>query len=93
VENGLLIYIKPTICGDEPVDILNYRRENTPFPHETTANQWFNETQFECYRLLGLEAIRKMLRDPGDDWWVDGFDDFMRQVVSYLEPATGALSS
>ncbi|HKD70212.1 MAG TPA: patatin-like phospholipase family protein [Candidatus Binataceae bacterium] len=93
VENGLLIYIKPTICGDEPVDILNYRRENTPFPHETTANQWFNETQFECYRLLGLEAIRKMLRDPGDDWSVDSFDDFMRQVVSYLEPATGALSS
>jgi hypothetical protein len=24
------------------------------FPHESTANQWFTESEFESYRQLGL---------------------------------------
>jgi len=37
----------------EPVDILNYKREHAAFPHDTTLNQWFTESQFESYRRLG----------------------------------------
>jgi hypothetical protein len=26
---------------------------NASFPHDSTANQWFDETHFENYRALG----------------------------------------
>ncbi|HEX8324185.1 MAG TPA: patatin-like phospholipase family protein [Tepidisphaeraceae bacterium] len=52
-DDGRFIYIKPTLKGAEPVDIYHYSRENNAFPHETTADQWFAEAQFESYRRLG----------------------------------------
>ena len=51
-----LIYLKPAISGDEPCDVFNYARTSTDFPHETTADQWFSESQFESYRVLGRNA-------------------------------------
>jgi len=50
---GTLIYLKTTLCGYEPADILHYQREHQDFPQQSTANQWFTETQFESYRRLG----------------------------------------
>ncbi len=50
---GLLIYLKPSLTGDEPQDVLNYRASNPLFPHQATTNQWFSESQFESYRALG----------------------------------------
>jgi hypothetical protein len=61
--NGTLIYIKPSICrqpSPTPFDVANYARFSRDFPHETTADQWFTETQFESYRALGEDAIRAM---------------------------------
>jgi hypothetical protein len=57
---GTLIYIKAGITGKEPPDIKQYALTHDDFPHETTANQFFNESQFESYRHLGsyqLETI------------------------------------
>jgi hypothetical protein len=51
---GTLIYLKPAICGDEPKDVFNYMAVNKNFPHEPTSDQWFSESQFESYRMLGL---------------------------------------
>lgn len=52
---GQLIYIKPTLCAArrEPVDVLNYASNNPSFPHQTPADQFFDESQFESYRQLG----------------------------------------
>ena len=50
---GALIYIKSSIIGNEPEDLLAYRRKNPSFPDETTADQFFDEAQFEPYRELG----------------------------------------
>lgn len=58
--NGTLIYIKPAICGGEPADVYNYAQTNKMFPHETTADQYFSESQFESYRALGDHAIQQM---------------------------------
>jgi Patatin-like phospholipase len=55
--DGWLLYLKPAITGDEPVDVANYARVNTAFPHEPTANQWFDEAQLESYRMLGLHTV------------------------------------
>jgi hypothetical protein len=50
---GTLLYIKPSLLGSEFADILNYRKTNKTFPHQSTVDQWFDETQFETYRSLG----------------------------------------
>jgi Patatin-like phospholipase len=57
---GRLIYIKPGIYGKEPRDVLNYAATHPDFPHESTADQWFDEAQFESYRQLG-EYVGKCL--------------------------------
>jgi hypothetical protein len=50
---GIVVYIKSSLTGDEPADVLNYKRADPCFPHDSTANQWFTESQFESYRRLG----------------------------------------
>jgi hypothetical protein len=50
---GCLIYLKPKLTGSEPADLLNYKNTHPGFPHESTADQWFDESQFESYRKLG----------------------------------------
>ncbi len=58
---GTLIYVKPSICEQPPpptpFDVSNYARFSRDFPHESTADQWFDETQFESYRALGEDAV------------------------------------
>jgi hypothetical protein len=63
---GRLVYIKPTISGDEPVDVLNYKKVSAAFPHESTADQWFSEAQFESYRMLGVHSAETALKDKSD---------------------------
>lgn len=50
---GTLVYLKPTLTGDEETDIRNYASEHPDFPHQSTTDQWFDESQFESYRKLG----------------------------------------
>ncbi|HYL05646.1 MAG TPA: hypothetical protein VE075_06380, partial [Thermoanaerobaculia bacterium] len=60
---GTLIYVKPSICEQlrpTPFDVANYARFSRDFPHESTADQWFSETQFESYRGLGEDAVSAM---------------------------------
>ncbi len=53
--NGLFLYVKPSLSltRKEPADVLQYRAEHTSFPHESTVDQFFSESQFESYRKLG----------------------------------------
>lgn len=60
---GILVYIKSSLTGDEPADVLEYRRTHEAFPHDSTANQWFAESQFESYRKLGEHIIGKCSQD------------------------------
>lgn len=57
--DGSLIYVKPGYYPDErlPKDVVNYAKECSDFPHETTADQWFSESQFESYRMLGRHVV------------------------------------
>lgn len=56
-QDGVLVYIKPTLDGDEPVDLKNYAHENPLFPHQSTIDQFYSETQFESYRSLGFHQM------------------------------------
>ena len=60
-DDGVLVYMKATLSGDEPADVLNYSRSHPDFPHQSTANQFFTEAQFESYRMLGLHTIEQVI--------------------------------
>ncbi|MBT8371586.1 MAG: hypothetical protein KJO34_11525, partial [Deltaproteobacteria bacterium] len=55
--DGTLIYIKASLTGDEPLDLARYASQYPDFPHQSTADQWFDETQFESYRRLGDHIV------------------------------------
>lgn len=50
---GTILYLKSSLTGDEPTDVLRYAARVEEFPHESTNDQWFGESQFESYRALG----------------------------------------
>lgn len=50
---GRILYVKPSFFGDLPVDVVSYAAGSETFPHESTADQFFSESQFESYRRLG----------------------------------------
>jgi hypothetical protein len=64
---GKLIYIKSTITGIEPEDLLAYRRKYPSFPDQTTGDQFFDEAQFESYRKLGEETALNVFKQPLGD--------------------------
>ena len=53
IYTGLIVYMKSSLVGDEPADLLTYQLHSPVFPQDSTANQWFTEAQFEAYRRLG----------------------------------------
>jgi hypothetical protein len=66
---GVLLYIKASLTGEEPPDILNYAARHPAFPHDTTADQFFDEDQFETYRALGYhigDALFRTLKDEAE---------------------------
>jgi hypothetical protein len=64
---GTLIYFKPVTYGQESQDIYNYAAEHDQFPHETTGDQWFSESQFESYRRLGLHIVDHLYSLPSSE--------------------------
>jgi hypothetical protein len=44
-DEGTLIYVKAGIHGDEPEDISIYAKTNEAFPHDSTGDMFFTESQ------------------------------------------------
>ncbi|MCC8362573.1 patatin-like phospholipase family protein [Lysobacter sp. A6] len=70
-ETGLIVYLKPSLLGNETADIAHYAAAHPSFPHESTSDQFFDEHQFEAYRQLGYIAGRRLcgltrMEQPGD---------------------------
>ncbi len=64
--DGKLLYVKPAFYGGlEPRDVYNYAQTSPTFPHETTGDQWFSESQFESYRALGYFALGEIVGSQG----------------------------
>ena len=89
-DDGKIIYIKPTLRGrgaQFPYDIYSYSRESANFPHESTADQWFTESQFESYRALGAHVVEQLVSgiSQQDD---AHFEDFYASAVKYVRKTT-----
>jgi hypothetical protein len=60
---GIIIWLKNSLVGDEPGDLANFNAMHPDFPFDTTLDQFFSESQFESYRVLGVVTVRKMLEN------------------------------
>jgi len=68
-EDGVLVYIKTTMSAGLSAELHGYKRAHPEFPDESTADQFFDEVQFEAYRQLGQEIAQQMLEDPQARRW------------------------
>jgi hypothetical protein len=89
-EVGYLLYLKLSLTGNEGEFIRRLKLDEPSFPHHSTANQFFNEVQFEAYRALGEHVGDKMFLPS-----ITSFDDasmikletwFSGLGDSFLEP-------
>jgi hypothetical protein len=62
---SLLLLLKPSLIGDEPADVIEYRSGHGAFPQESTTDQFFDEAQWESYRRLGLHIGETSLPTAG----------------------------
>lgn len=58
---GQLVYFKPTLLPSAPAEVRAYARDDDAFPHVTTAEQWFTESEFESYRALGAWQAQRVI--------------------------------
>ena len=65
--NGTILYIKPALHWTEAAGIASYAAAHSAFPHETTSDQWFAQSQFESYRSLGFEITKDVLSKLAPD--------------------------
>jgi hypothetical protein len=59
-----LLMIKPSLMGDESMDVLQYQRTHPLFPQEPTSDQYFDEAQWESYRKLGEHIGTELFTPP-----------------------------
>lgn len=87
VSNGSIIYIKPSLAGGPdsvPYDVFSYARKSKKFPHESTADQWFDESQFESYRALGSHVLSQ-ISAKAEAGSLTSFDAFLKTVDRYVQ--------
>ena len=90
-EVGFLLYVKSSFTGNEDETMREYRAKKKDFPHESTADQFFDEGQFEAYRALGFHMADGLFapRQRGEgkmDWkaFVKWFDDLSADLAPRL---------
>lgn len=81
---GKLIYLKPSILERLPMDVNAYAIANQAFPHESTADQWYSESQFESYRRLGQFLTENLGKEEYQDFSVGR--DRINAFFEALEP-------
>ena len=67
IPDSVMVILKPVFSGDEPPDVIDYRRLHPRFPQEPTSDQFFDEAQWESYRRLGDHVASRVFGFAGDD--------------------------
>ena len=61
-----IVLLKPMPGPKEPADVRQYAGRHPQFPQETTADQFFDEAQWESYRALGQSQAQRLFN--ADVW-------------------------
>ena len=95
-----LLYFKASLTGNEDTDVLQYHSTHPAFPHQSTTDQWFDESQFESYRKLGvhiaesaLSSLAKTLDDeyPDEVAYSADKENLFRDLRDFLYPPSDAI--
>lgn len=60
---GRLVYLKSTMIRQASFKVKGYKAQEPDFPDQSTADQFFDDVQFEAYRELGFTIADSMLND------------------------------
>lgn len=94
---GYIILFKPSLIEGSPADVRQYAIENKVFPQQTTADQWFDEAQFEAYRRLGQvsaqKAIQVICNSEGFTKKVGEANRASDDIASFFQAAVGTFGS
>lgn len=86
---GYLVYVKSSLRGDEPLDLLRYRDRNPDFPHDSTADQFFDPERFESYRQLGekigLSLCERLPAEFPQPGLATDVDEFISQFIGTID--------
>jgi hypothetical protein len=88
--DGTILYLKATLSGDEPVDVRNFANADPLFPHDSTANQFFDEARFESYRALGYHTILSVSAGLQGIDSVEALCKIAAKTLDAKEPPLGA---
>jgi hypothetical protein len=92
---GLLVYVKASLSGDERDYVIDYATRNPSFPHESTGDQFFSEEQFEMYRALGFHMVDGVFSGDQISFDPRNFTDLedVRNQIDRALPVTATLRS
>jgi hypothetical protein len=88
-EPGTIIYIKASMNGNEPADVKQYAAADKSFPHQPTGDQFFDESQFESYRRLGLHIIEEICDTGGGTRQQLNLHEFRCKAEEYVRHRIG----
>lgn len=63
---GELWYCRLGLVEDAPFELLEYQRQNPPFPYHPTSQQLFASTRFEAYRQVGKFTAMDVVKSLED---------------------------
>jgi hypothetical protein len=87
-QEGFVLYIKAAYHKAliKSVGVRSYAVAHPDFPHESTVDQFFSESQFESYRALGFEltdtVLKKALRAASKPPTLDGMLEALSKDIS-----------
>ncbi|MEM6371798.1 MAG: patatin-like phospholipase family protein [Pseudomonadota bacterium] len=85
---GLLLIFKLSMTGNESELINAYKHANPAFPNVSTADQFFDEHQFEAFRQLGAHAAASLLEPAlvGEEDEVASVADWLTRLYTRIPP-------
>lgn len=96
-KNGRLIVLKPRLTASDPPELAQYREESrkadSVFPQQSSLDQFYDETQFESYRMLGAVSAAKMLSELTPELYSDQGATFTGHYPSAAPPDQGSETS
>lgn len=60
-KEGEIRMVRAALVKDLPAQIYSYRAQHEEFPNQSTADQFFDETQLEAYRELGYQLTKRLV--------------------------------
>lgn len=64
---AVLVFVKPRLTQQASLDLVQYQAAHPAFPQEPTADQFFDDEQWESYRQLGM-CLGESLLGQGIDF-------------------------